>query len=351
MSSRTESPARSRHDVLAAIRAKWIAAGLSTTPADRSASEDAIRRLYALRRLRAPRIEWLASPLALFERTIAARTGAWRRASLGELHLDLQPAGLNWFAADVWEEANAIRDAVSARTWAPTGRVVGQMLADRVGAPGREWGGLLPGMLGLPTVPLLALAQALAAIQGTSADQPVVDEVERLALNAGWAYGLHGLAFVCERPQGIWLDDLGRLSRLDGPAMRYGDGFAIYAVAGQVVEPHVVTQPDQISIEEIDAQANTEVRRLMLQRFGYPRFLAETRARMAHEDDTGRLWQRRLANDTGWAMVEVVNGTPEPDGSHRHYFLQVPPWCASAREAVAWTYGLTADDYVLATRT
>jgi len=41
----------------------------------------------------------------------------------------------------------------------------------------------------------------------------------------------------------------------------------------------------------------------------------------------------------------VVNGTPDPDGSHRRYFLRVPPNVRTAHEAVAWTYGLTAREY------
>jgi len=45
------------------------------------------------------------------------------------------------------------------------------------------------------------------------------------------------------------------------------------------------------------------------------------------------------------AVVEVVNGTAEPDGSHRRYFLSVPPECRTACEAVAWTYGMTAEQY------
>jgi hypothetical protein len=45
-------------------------------------------------------------------------------------------------------------------------------------------------------------------------------------------------------------------------------------------------------------------------------------------------------------LVEVENGTIEPDGSRR-YFLCVPPWMTTAREAVAWTFGLSVDEYVL----
>ncbi len=44
-------------------------------------------------------------------------------------------------------------------------------------------------------------------------------------------------------------------------------------------------------------------------------------------------------------FVEVVNGTRESDGSYKHYFLRVPPNVTTARQAVAWTYGLTAEQY------
>jgi hypothetical protein len=50
-------------------------------------------------------------------------------------------------------------------------------------------------------------------------------------------------------------------------------------------------------------------------------------------------------------VVEVENGTREPDGSRRHYFLPVPPGARTPHEAVAWTYGLTPDRYWIAART
>ena len=35
----------------------------------------------------------------------------------------------------------------------------------------------------------------------------------------------------------------------------------------------------------------------------------------------------------------------EPDGTHKRYFLQVPPTVRTPREAVAWTYGLSERQY------
>ncbi len=45
------------------------------------------------------------------------------------------------------------------------------------------------------------------------------------------------------------------------------------------------------------------------------------------------------------ALVLVENSTPEPDGSFRKHVLTVPPTVESAREAVAWTFGMSAEEY------
>jgi hypothetical protein len=63
------------------------------------------------------------------------------------------------------------------------------------------------------------------------------------------------------------------------------------------------------------------------------------------EDETGVLWRKRWPPRDVWAAVEVINATAEADGTHKHYFLQVPPELRTPREAVAWTYGMQARTY------
>jgi len=50
-------------------------------------------------------------------------------------------------------------------------------------------------------------------------------------------------------------------------------------------------------------------------------------------------------------MVQVTNSTPELDGSWHDYFIRVPPDVQTPRQAVAWTFGLEAEDYRPATET
>ena len=73
------------------------------------------------------------------------------------------------------------------------------------------------------------------------------------------------------------------------------------------------------------------------------------RAKLVRQDNFGKLWRLQPGMEgESVRVVEVVNATPEPDGSYRNYFLQVPPSVRTAREAVAWTFGFeSARDYAL----
>jgi hypothetical protein len=118
------------------------------------------------------------------------------------------------------------------------------------------------------------------------------------------------------------------------------------------VPEHFVYRPDAITTEEMLRERNLEVRRLMLERIGFDRLILDTRARPAHMDECGALYRLDLADRDGslrlaepMALVHVTNSTTEPDGTRKRYFLRVPPWVRTAREAVAWTFGLTEEQY------
>lgn len=98
---------------------------------------------------------------------------------------------------------------------------------------------------------------------------------------------------------------------------------------------------------------NALTRARLFEAVGIEKIVAEAGEQVA-VDDSGTLW--RLHKE-GWlgeplVMVEVVNSSPEPDGTHRHYFLRVPPTIETARAAVAWTFGIeSAEEYELAVQT
>ena len=173
------------------------------------------------------------------------------------------------------------------------------------------------------------------------------------------------VAFVVDRPAFLKLDGDGALHSDMGPAVRFRDGEELQAVHGVAVPDHIFERPESITIEDIDSQGNAEVRRVMIDRMGTQRYLELAGARKVHEDEAGVLWRRGstterympsrgrhlLSFTRAIAYVEVVNGTAEPDGTSKRYFLRVPPQMRTAREAVAWTYGLSEAEYVPVRRT
>jgi hypothetical protein len=114
---------------------------------------------------------------------------------------------------------------------------------------------------------------------------------------------------------------------------------------GVRVTRQIIEFPDSIKVEQIEAEENAEVRRVMIERFGAAKYLQEAGAKAEHTDDYGTLYRKPRAGDSDLVMVKVVNSTREPDGSYKDYYLRVPPEVKRAREAVAWTFGMAEHDY------
>ena len=121
---------------------------------------------------------------------------------------------------------------------------------------------------------------------------------------------------------------------------------------GLPVAEHVMAPIAAMDARSIRRERSVILRDIMVERFGLERFIRECGARPVRKDEFGTLWiavhpipRRRVT------AVEVVNGTAEPDGSYRHYFLRVPNTIRTPRGAVAWSYGLTAEQYRVKVRT
>ncbi|GAA0452633.1 hypothetical protein Ade02nite_00620 [Paractinoplanes deccanensis] len=185
-------------------------------------------------------------------------------------------------------------------------------------------------------------ADRLAPDAGLMAGLAGLADVSR---HAGWWWATERYAVLTERPTVVTRDNVGRLHRGEGPAMEFPDGYGLWAWRGMPIPPELVAELPTLTVARIRKEKNAELRRVMLEHFGYERYLREAGARNLGSDETGTLWHLDLPGDEPLVMVEVVNSTPEPDGTSRVYWLRVPPETRSAREGVAWTFGLTADEY------
>ena len=182
-----------------------------------------------------------------------------------------------------------------------------------------------------------------------------------LAQSAEWALPHEHICWVSERHHILQRDEQGRLHSLTGPSVAYPDGWKIYAVHGVRVPEFIIERPHEITTQHIDNEKNAEVRRVMLDQYGIPRYLADTGAKPIHTDSFGTLYRKDIADDEPIVLVKVLNSTPELDGHYKPYFLRVDPELRplhpdgtkgnpqelTARNAVASTFGMRGSEYAL----
>ena len=136
------------------------------------------------------------------------------------------------------------------------------------------------------------------------------------------------------------LDDRLRLHGSEEPAITFSDGYNAWAMNGLIIPRAIARNPDSVTVNSIDNLRNIEVRRMLIERYGADNYLMDSGAELVHEDEYGALYRKEFEDDEPLVMVRVTNSTMEPDGTYKNYFLRVPPDIETAREAVAWTFGM-----------
>ena len=309
--------------------AKYIEIGLSTAPADFDAAQAAALKAYELCDLGKP--------------MIVLRMSSPYGATLGGI---IACVMLRELGKDAWPQV---------------GSQVGSQVAngiynDRGGAFWASW------------IAYVAFMRDVLGWQDPVLERFAIDET--LATSCGWVWWHENVLAISDRPAIVNRDDQGRLHCDDGPAIAYRDGWAIHAVHGVIVPADIIEDRSSITVERIERESNAEVRRVMLEFYGADRFLYDSGAQLIARDAVGLLYRKDLGDDEPLVMVRVLNSTPEPDGvmsrdeaiaafgdaaqaavnapadaRFKQYTIRVPPTMRTAHEAVAWTFGLTAETY------
>ena len=331
--------------VAAAEHEMWRAIALSTDAADREAAEEAVLRLYAetLPESAPPETIWCRSPLEAARLVTADpdRLGApardrirdltWSqgRARLAE-RLGPREFGRVWQAA-CGATAPLISTLITRVSTAVEEQVDEQDTASRTALRVA----LTHAVHGQFDAAWLPLYEAAGMASGLG----------RIARAAGWWWPFEKAVILTERPLAFHLDDQDRLHHGEGPALVYPDGFAVYSWRGTPLTEEFGRRLAATTPESIRAEENAELRRMMVEHYTPERFLKESGAQPIQQDEAGKLWRIEMADDESIVMVEVVNSSPEPDGTFNVYFLRVPPTTLTAKAGVAWTFGLTEDEY------
>ncbi len=353
-----------------AIYRRWLPPADSTTRADRQAAEEGVRLAYQAAGMRPPgRIVWCNGPLDAAQswardRLTWRKSGPAVRDQIGdELIRRVTRVVQDKLVPRVWFEAvetmrkatsavdgaeidQAFRTAVMAArqpTWAYVLR--GSSALARLENPMRTWPTIERCAFRPVTLDWLGLAHFLRETQAVAQETEPLRGLWSLAAHVGWVLAHRDCCWLVERPSDIRRDTARRLHSADGPALQFADGWSGYFWKGIRVRQEYIEDPQGITLQTIEGQRDIFVRRCMIEILTPQRFISMGGARKVHQDQTGTLWRRRWFDGDNWSAVEVVNATAEADGSFQRYFLQVPPECHTACEAVAWTYGMSEHQY------
>ena len=288
---------------------KWIEIGMCTDPADRPRAEAAVRECYRLAKIpMPPRIVWVQSDwVGAFAAMIAE--SIWRERRKGRDAVD-----------------GAVRDAVDGAVDGAVGGAVDGAVGGAVG--GAVYGavddavrGAVRGAVGD------AVGDAVGVAVGDAVDGAVYGAKKKkgkLALSGWhywyggqmWAYfaaysgfmrdvlkvalptsAYHDLAescghvwfnrdfvIICERIKACRKDERGRLHNESGLALEYRDGTGLWMIHGVRVSGDVVMNPESLTVERVDKETNSEVRRIMIERMGLVKYLRESNAKTIHMD-------------------------------------------------------------------
>ncbi len=114
---------------------------------------------------------------------------------------------------------------------------------------------------------------------------------------------------------------------------------------GVPVTSQIAFFPETLHGADILAEKNAEVRRVMIERVGFEKFVREAKAEVLDTDrDRGgerKLLRIALTDDEPIVLVSVLCPS-----TSRQYLVRVPPATTTCHQAVAWTAGFdNPDDY------
>jgi hypothetical protein len=333
---------------MARYRDKWIEIGSSNAPAHRPKAEAAIKKMYTHVGLSEPRIVWCGSPVAMVKAKMncpLSEGGALVRHSVW-LSVTRAARDAVWesISDEVWETVrNFIAAPVERSIKTAREEVIESLVSSAVTHLDKAW--QWTSWYVQHDAHWLAMFDFFRNTLLLKQETEMIVPLLELAQHAGWYIPCETICWVSERPTIFQLDDQERLNSFSEPALRYPDGWGVYAVNGVRVPSFVIERPHDITLEHIEEESNAEVRRVMIERYGQGRFLLDSGARLIHTDPYGELYRKELSGDEPIVMVKVKNATREADGSFKTYFLRVPPHIRTAHAAVAWTFGYEAKDY------
>lgn len=369
--------------ILDGTTAYWQSIGTSTRPIEWSAAERAVRTVYARAGMRQPRaIVWVPSPaagqfldrwirtgsrgkssirggnemdgLSPWTRLTQARIDQWMDCLSPPIHAEIElssSSGMRRPVTNALMTRNGltyyqppfkwtISDVASA-TWGRWGRfeTVRMVCRNQIDATltCHEWAvGITPLDNGHGSMDAAGISLH-ACLKYLGADVSRIEGIMEVAETCGWWWPYEDMVVISDRPTAMKLDHNLQLHNSTGPALRYQDGWSVYALNGVRVPQWLVETPaEDIDARELYRTQNVEVRREIVLKVGIERVCRDLGAKVVDQDGDYELLWLGLEDGRTRPYLKMKNpsiGVYHIEGVH--------PTCRTVRQALNWRNGLT----------
>jgi hypothetical protein len=161
-------------------------------------------------------------------------------------------------------------------------------------------------------------------------DQEFHDIVRDFYENTSIIFIEFNTIIFCDRPLYMSIEN-GMVHSDNSAAIEYQDGFKIYSIDGYLLNEDIVMNPQNITLSDIKSEPNSEIRRIMIEKYGVSRFMIEMDTKLLDADYSG------LPGSSLRTLMQDAFGDKwliGSDGSTgRVYHMPVPIQSTSCRDA------------------
>ena len=276
MTDKVEAINPETQKLIDAARAEWIKNGLTTcnnNPCNREALEKVVGTLYQRQGKPIPKFYWADSPFAA---CLAAPL------LVSKLLPDIpviDTVGATKDALTMRDKLRAIQRRLVATILGPNEPITQEFLTDwQKGSQlsfNSRWSGWWCGYM--------VHCHVLNEHGVLKLEQDVRQHLDlwvELYRHLHMMFVFEDLVVFSERPVHVFRNDNNRLHSVEGSALLYRDGYALYSVNGVRVPEKAVTDPQGYTFEELQNEQNSEVHRVIAERIGWDAYIQKIKAQV-----------------------------------------------------------------------
>jgi hypothetical protein len=134
-------------------------------------------------------------------------------------------------------------------------------------------------------------------------DIPINRNYLEAVMSCGYFWMLEETVFASERPSQINRDAQGSLHSDSGMSISYPSGWGLFSWHGVQVPEQVIVAPGKMTPQSIMAENNAQVRMVMIERYGFDRFMLDAGAKTL---DTVGEYRLVAVPDPEWGEIKAL---------------------------------------------